>query len=158
MKDDGTEIPLSAEEKQQRYEKAKTLYNEIINGARDFDEALIEYNEDTYILGYPFGYFVSKNFDWSGISSDVQNSVREMKDGEIRFIDAENGAYIVRKNPMTPELYKSNGDFNTYLESSAVQNDFLALCENSCNVAVYEDALYELDPEVIPSFNMDMLG
>jgi hypothetical protein len=158
IKDDGTEIPLTAEEKQQKTEKAKTIYNEIINGARGFDDALIEFGEDTYVLGYPFGYFVSKNFDWSGISSDVQNSVREMEVGEVRFVDTEDGAYIVRKNPTAPELYKSNGDFNTYLESTAVQDDFLKLCEESCEITVNEELLSELDPEVIPSFDMSLLG
>ena len=158
MKDDGTEIPLSDSEKQQRLEKAQAIYNEIINGARDFDEALVEFGEDTYIIGYPFGYFVSKNFDWSGISAEVQNAVRQMNDGEIRFVDTESGAYIVRRNAMSPELYKSNGDFNTYLESNSAQNDFLDLCEKSCKVTIYEDALSELDPEVIPSFDMNLLG
>ena len=158
MKADGTEIPLSPEQQQSKYEAAKALYAEIQNGVRTFDEALAEFGEDTYVLGYPFGYFISRDFDWSGMPSVVQSAVREMTEGEIRFVDAETGAYIVRKNQMNPELYKSNGNFDLYLESTIAQEDFLLQCEYAGDVNVDEELLAELDPENIPAFDMSLLG
>lgn len=158
MKADGTEIPLSPEEQQAKREAAKALYAEIQNGVRTFDEALAEFGEDTYVLGYPFGYFISRDFDWSGMPSVVQSAVREMTEGEIRFVDAETGAYIVRKNQMNPELYKSNGNFDLYLESTIAQEDFLLQCEYAGDVNVDEELLAELDPENIPAFDMSLLG
>lgn len=158
MKADGTEIPLSPEQQQAKREAAKALYAEIQNGVRTFDEALAEFGEDTYVLGYPFGYFISRDFDWSGMPSVVQSAVREMTEGEIRFVDAETGAYIVRKNQMNPELYKSNGNFDLYLESTIAQEDFLLQCEYAGDVNVDEELLAELDPENIPAFDMSLLG
>lgn len=158
VKDDGTEIPLNDEQKAEKLLAAKMLYDEIVNGVRDFDEALAEFGEDTYILGFPFGYFVSKDFDWSGMPSEVQSGVREMKDGEIRFIETESGVYIVRRNPMNSELYASNGSFDLYLESIVAQDDFLLLCEGAGSVSVNEELFAELDPKNIPSFNMSLLG
>lgn len=157
-KADGTEIPLSPEQQQAKREAANALYAEIQNGVRTFDEALAEFGEDTYVLGYPFGYFISRDFDWSGMPSVVQSAVREMTEGEIRFVDAETGAYIVRKNQMNPELYKSNGNFDLYLESTIAQEDFLLQCEYAGDVNVDEELLAELDPENIPAFDMSLLG
>lgn len=158
LKDDGTEIPITDEEKQAKREAAKALYNEINVGVRDFDQALEAYNDDTYKLGYPFGYFIPDSFYWTGISVDVQNAVLEMKEGEIRFIDTEDGAYIIRRNKMDSSLYASNGGFETYLESTLAQEDFLSLCESSCTVSADEEMIAELDPSLIPSFNIDALG
>lgn len=157
-KDDGTEIPLSSEEKVQKREMAKALYNEITNGVRDFDEALAQFNEDTYKLGYPFGYFVSDSFYWSGISQDVQDAALEMNEEEIRFVDTQDGAYILRKNEMNPSLYASNGDFETYLESNISQEDFLKVCDTADGVEIFDDIIGELNPARIPSFNIDTLG
>lgn len=158
VKDDGTEIPLTEEEKQQKKEKARVLFDEIQNGVRQFDDALIELGEDTYILGYPYGYFVADNYNLSGLSEDVQNAVREMEVGEIRLVEAENGSYIIRRNPMNAEMYKSNGDFNAYIESAVIQEDFLSQCEGASSLVVYDELLESLDPENIPSFNMNLLG
>ncbi len=158
VKDDGTEIPLTEEEKQQKKEKARVLFDEIQNGVRQFDDALIELGEDTYILGYPYGYFVADNYNLSGLSEDVQNAVREMEVGEIRLVEAENGSYIIRRNPMNAEMYKSNGDFNAYIESAVIQEDFLNQCESASSLVVYDEFLENLDPENIPSFNMNLLG
>lgn len=157
-KDDGTTIPISEEEKSQKREMAKTLYNEITNGVRDFDEALGEFNEDTYKLGYPFGYFVPDNFYWSGISQEVQDAALEMKESEIRFVDADEGAYIIRKNEMNPALFASNGDFGTYLDASVSQEDFLSVCDNADGIIVNNDIVNELNPATIPSFNIDTIG
>lgn len=158
IKADGTEIPLTQEEKLKKLETAKTLYAEIENGVRTFDDALKEFGEDTYILGYPFGYFVMKDADMGSLSHDVQNAVREMEVGEIKFVETNEGAYIVRRNPMSPELYKSNGNFELQLESMVVQEDFLTLCENAATVNVNDEIINGLDPENIPSFNMSLLG
>lgn len=157
LKDDGTEVPLTAEEIEQKRSMAKNLYNEITNGVRGFDEALDEFNQDTYKLGYPFGYFVPETFYWSGISTDVQDAVLAMNDGEIRLVDTESGAYIIRKNAMDGKLYASNGGFETYLESTLAQEDFLSLCEAADGVIVYDEVVSELDPSLIPSFDIDSL-
>ena len=158
LKDDGTEIPLSDEQKAEKRDMAKALYNEIVNGVRDFDSALGEYNEDTYKLGYPFGYFVPETFYWSGISQDVQDAVCEMKEGEMRFVDTDEGAYIIRKNAMDTSLYASNGSFETYLESTLSQEDFLAECEKADGVVIYEDVTGDVDASKIPSFDINALG
>ena len=155
-KDDGTEIPLTDEEKSSKRESARALYNEIITGVRDFDEALDDFGQDTYKLGYPFGYFVSDSFYWSGMSEDVQRAALEMKDGEIRFTDTDSGAYIIRRNAMDSSLYASNGSFETYIESSIAQEDFLSICE-TVSVEVDNSLAYEIDPALIPSFNIDTL-
>jgi len=157
LKDDGTEIPLTDEEIEHKRSMAKNLYNEITNGVRSFDDALDEFNQDTYKLGYPFGYFVPETFYWSGISTDVQDAVLEMNDGEIKLVDTDEGAYIIRKNAMDSKLYASNGGFETYLESTLAQEDFLALCEAADGVVVYDDVISELDPALIPSFDIDSL-
>jgi len=158
LKDDGTEIPITDEEKEAKREAAKALYNEIVNGVRDFDEALEAYNDDTYKLGYPFGYFVPDSFYWTGISTDVQDAVNEMKAGEIRFVDTKDGAYIVRKNEMDETLFASNGNFETYIESTLAQEDFLEICEKSAAVEENEDIISQFDPALIPSFNIDALS
>ena len=158
IKDDGTTIPISEEEKSQKREKAKTLYNEITNGVRDFDEALGEFNEDTYKLGYPFGYFVPDSFYWSGISQKVQDAALEMQVSEIRFVDTEDGAYIIRKNEMNPALYASNGDFETYIDANLSQEDFLSVCDSADGIIVNNDVINELNPSTIPSFNIDTIG
>lgn len=157
-KDDGTTIPISEEEKEKKREMAKTLYNEITNGVRDFDEALAEFSEDTYKLGYPFGYFVPDTFYWSGISKEVQDAAHEMKTDEIRFIDTEDGAYIIRKNEMNPSLYASNGDFETYIEASISQEDFLSVCDTADGAEIFDEIINELNPMRIPSFDIDKLG
>ncbi len=158
LKDDGTEIPISDEEKEAKRQAAKALYNEIVNGVRDFDSALEAYNDDTYKFGYPFGYFVPDTFYWTGISTDVQDAVNEMKVGEIRFIDTEDGAYIVRKNEMDEKLFASNGNFETYIESTLAQEDFLEICENSVTVEENGDVISQFNPALIPSFNIDALS
>ncbi len=158
LKDDGTEIPISDEEKETKRQAAKSLYNEIVNGLRDFDEALEAYNDDTYKFGYPFGYFVPDTFYWTGISTDVQDAVNEMKAGEIRFVDTEDGAYIVRKNEMDETLFASNGNFETYIESTLAQEDFLEICEKSVTVEENGDIISLFDPALIPSFNIDALS
>ncbi len=155
-KDDGTEIPLSDEEKSAKRDGARTLYDEIVNGVRGFDEALAEFNQDTYKLGYPFGYFVSEAFFWSGMSEDVQNAALEMNEGEIRFVDTADGAYIIRRNAMDSSLYASNGGFETYIESTIAQEDFLEVCE-AASVEVNNELANELNPASIPSFNIDAL-
>lgn len=158
LKDDGTEIPISDEEKEAKRQAAKSLYNEISNGVRDFDSALEAYNDDTYKFGYPFGYFVPDSFYWTGISTDVQDAVNEMNVGEIRFIDTEDGAYIVRKNAMDENLYRSNGNFETYIESTLAQEDFLKICEESALISENADVISKFDPALIPSFSIDALG
>ena len=158
VKDDGTEIPITDEEKAAKREAAKALYNEIFNGVRGFDEALDTYNQDTYKLGYPFGYFIPDNFYWSGISTDVQNAVLEMDEGEIRFIDTDSGAYIVRKNKMDSSLYASNGGFEAYIDSALAQEDFLDECEKSGVIEFTDGIISQINPANIPSFNIDEFG
>ena len=158
LKDDGTEVPLTDEEKAQKLEEAKSLYNAVNAGLLDFDETLETYNEDTYKLGYPFGYFVPETFYWSGISPDVQDAVCEMNVGEIRFVNTDEGAYIIRKNEMNSALYASNGAFETYLESTLSQEDFLAECEKADGVVIHEEALSGIDASKIMPFDIDALG
>ncbi|MBQ7399754.1 MAG: peptidylprolyl isomerase [Clostridia bacterium] len=155
---DGVDIPVSEEEKAAIRERAKTLYQEIITGVRDFDEALTEFSEDTYKLGFPYGYFHPVFYYQDVISQDVQDAARKMTVGEIRFVDTEAGAYIVRKNEMDPTLYSSNGDFELSIESVIAQEDFLSLCETAGEVAVNDTIVNELNPAHIPPLNIDALG
>ena len=157
-KDDGTEIPLGEEQKQEKKAFAKSLYNEIVNGLRDFDKALEEFNEDTYKLGYPFGYFVPDTFYWTGISEDVQDASLSMKEGEIRFVDTEEGAYIIRRNKMDSSLYASNGNFATYMDAQVSQEDFLSVCDKADGVEVLKEVVAEVNPSLIPPFDIDSFG
>ena len=158
VKDDGTEIPLDEGQKAEKRDFAKALYNEIVNGLRDFDSALDEFSEDTYKLGYPFGYFVPDTFYWTGISQEVQDAALEMTQDEIRFVDTESGAYIIRKNEMNPSLYASNGNFAAYIDAQVCQEDFLDVCDAADRIAVNKDVIGEINPARIPPFDIDTFG
>ena len=158
LKDDGTEIPLDEAKKAEKRDFAKALYNEITNGLRDFDSALDEFNEDTYKLGYPFGYFVPDSFYWTGISEKVQDAALEMSEDEIRFVDTENGAYIIRKNKMNPSLHASNGSFSTYIDAQICQEDFLSMCETADGATINKEVIGEINPARVPPFNIDSFG
>lgn len=157
LKDDGTVIPLTDEQKKEKIEYAKNVFNEIKGGVRDFDTAIYEIGEDTYKLAYPNGYFIPNSGN-SNLDSKVINEIRVMKDGEMRLVETENAVFIVRRNPMNRALCLASGDFSAIIGSELAQNEFWMQCQALDGTVVHEEIIDELDPSAIMGFNIDGLG
>lgn len=157
MKDDGTIIPLTGEQKKEKIDYARNVFNEIKGGVRDFDTAIYEIGEDTYKLAFPNGYFIPNSGN-SNLDGKVINEIRVMKDGELRFVETENAVFIVRRNAMNKELCLGSADFSAIIGSELAQNEFWMQCQALDGLNIYDEVMAELDPSAIPGFNIDGLG
>ena len=157
MKDDGTVMPLTEEERQAKLEYAKQIYNEIKGGVRDFDSAVAEFGEDTYKLAYPNGYFIPNDGN-SNLDAKVISELRVMKSGEIRFVETESALYILRRNAMDRTLCLESADFATVLGSTIGQDEYWLALKALDGIAAYDDVISKLDPSAIASFNIDAIG
>ncbi len=151
QKEDGTTIPLTEQEKQQKRDFANSLYDMVLSGETDFDTAIEEYGEDTYKMMYPDGYFVPKSTD-TNLEENVINALIEMQEGEIRVVETETGLYILKRKTMEKELCLTVPDFAATLLYSIENEEFNGIVEAVGDVIIDKDVIAELDPAVIPAF------
>ncbi len=150
LKDDGTIEPYSEEKIKEIEALATSVYDAIISGEATFEDMQDAHNQDAFEQQYPFGYFVTNDTTYP---EEFTSAVMSMKDNEIRLVKVPAGYQIVRKNPMNPELYKSNGNFSAMLAQTVSVEKFQNYIESATDyVTVNEDVAKELDPSSIAVF------
>lgn len=158
VKDDGTSIPLSSQEIEEKKALAKNVVNQLQSGAIEFKTAMETYSDADYSSVYPDGYFIPVNGTAQGLNDFVSDAVREMETDEIRSVETSNAIYIINKRPMNAELYNSKEGFADALRSALSSEDFMKQLETADGIVLYQDAINALDPAVIPAFNVDAMG
>lgn len=147
VKDDGSRVSMSEEEKQVQLARAKALEARLSAG-EDFDVlwALPEY-QDADAAGaakYPEGYFVCKNSDFT---QEFEDAALDMEAGEIRTVSGTYGIHIMKKYPMDGEKYK-------------LYSDVLANIESKASAELFDEALapymekVKVNDEVLANYSM----
>lgn len=157
-KDDGSTIPLTNEEIAEKKALADGVYNMLLGGGLEFDEAMESYSEADYSSVYPDGYFIPNSGTAQGLNNEITEAVREMQVGEIRRVETATAIYIVTKRPMNAELYKTKEGFGENLRSALESDDFIKQLATADGVVINEGVVSELDPAAIPSLDMASLA
>lgn len=126
---------LTEEEKQAKQDKLDQIMIDI-NAGDDFSEVQARYNE-VDMSNYPHGFYVSPN-ELGTYGFTLISAVMDMQVGEVRRINDNHAAYIVRKNELPARSSFDTGDKEqmSNLSSYAVQD-------------VYEAKFSELAKEVV---------
>lgn len=154
-KDDGTTVPMSDEEKEEKRIHAKNILNQISAGAIDFEEAMANYSEADYTSVYPDGLLIPNNGTAQGINEEVSEKVRTMAEGDVDYVETQNAIYIVKKQKMNAELYRSKTGLAENLKQALESEDFTKQLATADGAQLYKDVANSLDPSLIPAFNVD---
>lgn len=154
-KDDGTTVPMTDDEKEEKKNLAKNILNQISAGVLSFEEAMSNYSEADYSSVYPEGLLIPNNGTAQGINESVSEAVRTMAEEDVDIVETQSAVFIVKKQRMNAELYKSKEGLAESLKQALENEDFMKQLETADGVNLYEDVAKTLDPSLIPAFNAD---
>ena len=119
----------------------------------NFDNLVLEYNQEDGSKDYPNGYYVSKTSEYE--ASAVIDSVLDMKVGEVRKIQSDYGFHIIMRYELEPKAYtfKENEDLfvstktGTYIFMEDLIDELLYeyLQDYKARVEVDEELLKTID-------------
>ncbi len=145
VRDDGSKVSLTDEEKAQKEELAEEINLKLMAG-ESFEE-LWEVYKDSDASGaakYYEGYFVGPN---SSFTEGFQNAALDMEVGEIRTVQSTYGIHIIKKYPTNAEKYNLYSDVEAELISDISNNKFNALVKPHIEKV-------EVNQEVLTKYNI----
>lgn len=150
VKDDGTVVSLTAEEKAQKAEYANGIYDSITSGEISFEEALLLYTEDSYASSNSMGYFVTRGDKYP---AEFTDAALRLAVGDVTMAQTASGIHIIKRYEMDETLYSANDDVYTAISQALISEDFSDLLSSvSDGVKIYDDVIAELDAALIKPF------
>ena len=122
VKEDGSKVSLSDEEKAQKEKQAAAIEARLSSG-ESFEDLWEEF-KDADAAGaakYPHGYFVCEN---SGFTPEFETAALDMRDGEIRTVTSTYGIHIMKKYPTDASLYNAYSDVEADLQNAVSDAKF----------------------------------
>ncbi len=108
------------EAKAEALKKAEEIYSLAVNGA-DFDALIAEYGEDPGMLYNPGGYM----FTYGEMVEPFEKAAFELDDNEISTpVETAYGYHIIKKYPLTKEIFTANTDLCAELAMYSAANNF----------------------------------
>lgn len=150
VKDDGTTVSLTQEEKQEKLDFAKQVYEKIQSGQITFEQALLGYTEDAYASSHPDGYFVAKDGKYPDEFTDASFALLP---GETALVQSRSGVHIIKRFPMDAQLYDHDSEVYALITQNLITEDFSELVSSvSDGVKIYDDVISGLDASLIKPF------
>ena len=152
VKDDGTTVSLTQEEKQEKLDFAKQVYEKIQRGEISFEQALLNYTEDAYASSHSGGYFVTRDRKYPDEFTDAAFGLVV---GEITLVQSQSGVHIIKRFPMDAQLYDDDEQVYASITQNLITEDFSGLVSSvSGGVKMNDDIIGELDASLIKPFSL----
>lgn len=136
----GKVVALPEEEKEEKLDLAKSLYDRVLAG-EDFAALALEYSdqkvdEASAKEGYTFreGGFVN---------AEVEEKAFAMKEGEIKRVDTEGGVYILEKRALNSKTFSEESE--KIIEELEEVKKFALVAEEEDRYSIDENFLNSLD-------------
>ena len=150
VKDDGTVVSLTQEEKQAKTAFANEVYEKIKKGEIPFENALLQYTEDAYASKYSSGYFIT---DDGKYFKEFTDGVFSLSAGEITMVQSQAGFHIIKRYPMDEALYDADEDVYAAITEKLITEDFSGLISSVSDGVVFnDDIIGQLDAALIKPF------
>ncbi len=150
IKDDGTVVSLTEQEKQLKAEHAMDIYTKIKNGEISFEESLLLYTEDAYAASHANGYFVTNDGTYP---TEFVDGAFSLAVGEITMVQSSAGYHIIKRYPMNESFYDDDEDVYTSITQNLISTDFSGLVSSVIDgVKVNDEVIAQLDASLIKSF------
>ena len=150
VKDDGTVVSLTEQEKQAKTAFANEVYEKIQSGEISFENALLSYTEDAYASQYSKGYFVT---DDGKYFKEFTEGVFSLATDEITMVQSQAGIHIIKRYPMDGSLYDDDEEVYASITEQLITEDFSALVSSvSDGVVMNDEIIGRLDAALIKPF------
>ena len=150
IKDDGTVVSLTEQEKQLKAEHASDIYAKIQKGEISFEQALLSNTEDAYAASHANGYFVTNDGTYP---TEFVDGAFSLAVGEITMVQSQAGYHIIKRYPMNESFYDDDKDVYSAITQKLISEDFSGLVSSvKDGVKVNEQVIEQLDASLIKPF------
>ncbi len=152
IRDDGSRVSLTEEEKAEKKALAENIMLALSNG-ENFEELWERYKESDAAGAekYSEGYFVCED---SAFTPEFEKAALDMQVGEIKAVNSSYGIHIMKKYPTIPEKYNLYSDVREDIETAVEDLLFAQMIgRDSALVKVNEEALAKFSIVSAPILN-----